>query len=250
MISSNFLPLLEPHRSSFAVPKHMDQSQYAKTRFSKKTMQFWAFQRTHYWTPQHGWDPPSWKSTWRHFCRGWSDLDQISQTGAEWHVDCSDMVKIETRCRIPIWRTFGQISWHVIPEPFATLQVLPPGEFNVMIPELRVTLQGVATGRIQRHFIPQPRITSQGAATWWIHCHDSRATCHIARCSHLAKSMSWSCHIAGCNNSIRHIENRFSPYFFVFRCSLGFDKWRLSYRLRYTCLTLNNNGHIVSLKSR
>jgi len=29
----------------------------------------WAFQRTHYWIPkiQGGWDPPSWKSTWRHF---------------------------------------------------------------------------------------------------------------------------------------------------------------------------------------
>jgi len=29
----------------------------------------WAFQRTHYWTSkiQDGWDPPSWKSTWRHF---------------------------------------------------------------------------------------------------------------------------------------------------------------------------------------
>jgi len=27
-------------------------------------------------------------------------------------------------------------------------RVLPPGEFNVMIPELRVTLQGAATGRI------------------------------------------------------------------------------------------------------
>jgi len=71
--------------------------------------------------------------------------------------------------------------------------VLPPGEFNVMIPELRVTLQGAATGRI--------------------HCHDSRATCHIAGCCYLGNSMSWSCHIAGCKNSIRHIENRFSPYF-------------------------------------
>jgi len=40
--------------------------------------------------------------------------------------------------------------------------VLPPDEFNIMIPELRVTLQGVATGRI--------------------HCHDSRATCHVAWC--------------------------------------------------------------------
>ena len=85
----------------------------------------WAFQRTHYWTPkiQDGWVPPSWKSTWRYFfCQGWSDLDKISQTGAEWHVDCGDMVEIETRCRIPIWRTFGRVQWHVIPEPLATLQ--------------------------------------------------------------------------------------------------------------------------------
>ena len=83
---------------------------------------------------------------------------KILQTGAEWHVDCIDMVEIETRCRIPILRAFGRIQWHVIPEP---------------------------------------RMTLQGAAAWWIHCHDSRATCHIA----------------GCKNSIRHIENRFSPYF-------------------------------------
>ena len=45
-------------------------------------------------------------------------------------------------------------------------RVLPPGEFNVMIPEPPVTLQGAATGRIQRHVIPERRITLQGAATW------------------------------------------------------------------------------------
>ena len=44
-------------------------------------------------------------------------------------------VEMETICRIPIWRTFGRMQWHVI---------------------------------------PQPRVTLQGAATWWIHCHDSR----------------------------------------------------------------------------
>jgi len=44
--------------------------------------------------------------------------------------------------------------------------VLPPVEFNVMIPELYVTLQAAATGRVQRHVIPEPRITLQGAATW------------------------------------------------------------------------------------
>jgi len=58
------------------------------------------------------------------FCWGWSDLDKISQTGAEWHVDCGDMINIETRCRIPIWRTFGRIAWHVIPEPPATLIIV------------------------------------------------------------------------------------------------------------------------------
>jgi len=73
-------------------------------------------------------------------------------------------------------------------------RVLPPGEFNVMFPELCVTLQG--------------------AATWWIHCHNPTATCYIAGCSHLAKSMSWSCHIVGCKNSSCH---RFSHIlFFVF----------------------------------
>jgi len=44
-------------------------------------------------------------------------------------------------------------------------RVLPLGEFNVMIPELCVTLQG-ADLQIQRHVIPEPRITLQGAATW------------------------------------------------------------------------------------
>ena len=126
----------------------------------------------------------------RHFfCRGWSDLDKILETAAEWHVDCGDVVEIETRCSIPIWRTFGRIQWHVIPEP---------------------------------------RFTLQGAATWWIHCHVPRATCHIAWCSHLTTSISWSCHIAGCTNSIRHIENRFRHILLLlFFCFLmQFGLWR------------------------
>jgi len=117
------------------------------------------------------------------------------------------MVKIETRCRIPIWRTFGRIQWHVIPEPPATFQ---------------------------------------GAATWRIQCHDLRAMCHIAgcchranstachlkatyhiaKCCHLVNSLSWfQCHMRHCRvnspgeinvmivpHCIRNIENRFSPY--------------------------------------
>ena len=49
-------------------------------------------------------------------------MDKISQTGAECHVGCGDMVEIETISRIPIWRTFGRIQWYVMPEPPATLQ--------------------------------------------------------------------------------------------------------------------------------
>jgi len=115
------------------------------------------------------------------FCWGWSDLDKMSQTG--------DMVKMETRCRIPIWRTFGRIQRHVIPEPPATLQ---------------------------------------GAATWRIQCHDPRATCHIAECCHLVNSLllfQSHMHVAGCshlaNNSIRHIKNVYHHIlfylFFVFK---------------------------------
>ena len=63
----------------------------------------------------------------------------------------SDLVDSETRCRIPIWRTFGRIQWHVIPEPPATLQ-------------------GAATRRIQ--------------------CHDFRAVCHIAGCCQRANSVA------------------------------------------------------------
>ena len=76
-------------------------------------------------------------------------------------------------------------------------------------------------GRIQWHVIPEPRIALQGAATWWIHCQDPRATCHIAGCSHLVKSISWSCHIA-----MPHIENRFSPYFIFLWFLMQFRPWQ------------------------
>jgi len=114
------------------------------------------FQRTHYWTHKipDGLDPPSWKSTWRHFfCWGWSDLDKISQTGAEWHVDWGDMVKIEIRCRIPIR-----------PDVWANSMACHP----------RATCH--IAGCCHR-------------ASSTI-CHP-RATYHTAGCCHLVNSLSW-----------------------------------------------------------
>ena len=76
-------------------------------------------------------------------------LDKISQTGTEWHVDCMRWcVVMETRCRIPIWRTFGRIQWRVIPEP-------------------RITLQGAATV-----LLGEFTVTSQGTVTWQNQCRD------------------------------------------------------------------------------
>ena len=86
------------------------------------------------------------------FCQGWSDLGKILQSSAEWDIECSDVAEIETRSIFQIWRTFGRMQWHVIPEPPATLQV---------------------------------------AATWRIQCHDPSATCHIAGCCHRVNSLSW-----------------------------------------------------------
>jgi len=98
---------------------------------------------------------------------------KVLQTGEEWHDDCGDMVKIQTRCRISMWRTFGRIPWHVIPQSPATLQ--GAATWRIKCHDSRATchIAGCWHRRIQRHVIPEPRITLQGAATWWIHCHDS-----------------------------------------------------------------------------
>jgi len=54
------------------------------------------------------------------FCRGWSDLDKISETGAEWHVDCGDWSKSKADVEFQYGGRFGE--WHVISEPRITLQ--------------------------------------------------------------------------------------------------------------------------------
>ena len=57
-------------------------------------------------------------------------------------------------------RMFGQIQWHVIPEPRIALQgaAIFFGEFTVTIPEPHATLQGAVTWRHQCH----DRTTLQG----------------------------------------------------------------------------------------
>jgi len=116
-------------------------------------------------------------------------------------------------------------------------RVLPPGECNGMssqtnISHCRVLPLGEFTVTIpEPHCRVQLRYVNLYIKRIWMNEWMNEG------CSHLAKSMSWSSHIAECKNSIRHIENRFfSPYFCCFLCSLSFDERRLSYRLRYTCL--------------
>ena len=104
------------------------------------------------------------------FCRGWSDLDKISQTGAEWHVVIWS--KSQPDVEFQYGGRLGELNGMSSQSHVSPCRVLPLGKF----------------------------------------------TCHIAGCSHLAKSVSWSCHITGCKNSICHIENRFFCHilFFLF----------------------------------
>ena len=123
---------------------------------------------------QDGWDLQSWKSTWHHFSAEgtWSDLDKISHTGAEWHVDCGDMVNFETRCRIPIRRTFERIPWPIIPEPPARLQGAVTGGFNGMSSQSHISHCRVLPLGEFTVMIPKPHATLQGAVTWRNQCHD------------------------------------------------------------------------------
>jgi len=102
------------------------------------------------------------------FCRGWSDLDKISQTSAEWHVDCGDVVEIETKCRIPIYGgRLGKFNGMSSQSHVSLCRVglLPLGEFTFMIPEPHATLQGTWSWHL---------------VTWRNQCHD-RATLQDVR---------------------------------------------------------------------
>ena len=144
------------------------------------------------------------------FCRGWSDLDKISETGAEWQVNCGDVVEIETRCRIPIWRTFGRIQYHVISEPPATLQ-------------------GAATWRIQCHDPRVMCVTLQGAVTWWIHCQSWLQT-HMPHCSVQSPG---EINVVIVPHCIRHIENHFSQYFLFLFFKMQSGLWRAAAFVSY-----------------
>jgi len=143
------------------------------------------------------------------FCQGWSDVDKISQTGAEWHVDCGDVWKWKPDVEFQYGGRLGEFSGMSSQSHLSHCRVLPPGEFN-----------GICHPRWSTYYIAGCCHLVNSLSRFQSHI------CHIAGCSHLAKSMSWSCHIAGCKNSIRHIENRFSPYFILFLFLMRFRLWR------------------------
>ena len=93
------------------------------------------------------------------FCRGRYDLDKISETAVMWS-------KSKPGVGFQYGGRLGEFNGMSSQSHLPHCRVLPPGEFSVIIPELRVTLQGAATGCIQWHVILEPRITLQGAATW------------------------------------------------------------------------------------
>jgi len=135
------------------------------------------------------------------FCRGWSDLDKIRRLVQN---DMSTVViwsKSKLEVEYQYGGRLGEFNDILSQSHRPHCRVLPPGEFSVMIPELHVTFQGAATGRIQWHVIQshvshcrvlplgeltvvilEPHTTLQGAATWWIQWHvipEPRVTLHV-----------------------------------------------------------------------
>jgi len=91
------------------------------------------------------------------FCQGLSDLDKISQTGTEWHVDCGDDMKWKPDVEFQYGGRLGEFNGMSSQSHVSHCRVLPLGEFTVTIPE--------------------PHATLHGAVTWWNQCLD-RATLH------------------------------------------------------------------------
>jgi len=83
------------------------------------------------------------------FCRGWSDLDKISQTGTEWHVDCGDVWKWKPDVEFQYGGHLGEFSGMSSHSHVSHCRVLPLGELTVTIPEPHATLQGAVTWRNQ-----------------------------------------------------------------------------------------------------
>jgi len=110
----------------------------------------WAFQITHYWIPtvQDGRDPHLEN---RHdvisFCRAWSDLDKISQTGTEWHVDCDDVWKLKPNVEFQYDGRLDEFNGTSSQSRVSHCRVLPLGEFTFTIPEPHATLQDAVTWR-------------------------------------------------------------------------------------------------------
>ena len=79
------------------------------------------------------------------FCRGWSDLDKISQTGTESHVDCGDVWKWKPDVEFQYGGRLGEFNGMSSQSHVSHCRVLSLGEFTVTIPEPHATLQGSVT---------------------------------------------------------------------------------------------------------
>jgi len=119
------------------------------TTYRKLCKLNWAFQRNYYWihTIQDGWDPLSWKSTWRHFFyQGWFDLDK---NFADWYRMICDVWQWKPYVEFQYGGRLGEFNGMSSHSHVSHCSVLPLGKFTVTIPEPHAILQGAVTWRNQ-----------------------------------------------------------------------------------------------------
>ena len=93
------------------------------------------------------------------FCRGWSDLDKILQTGTEWHVDCGDVwkwkpdVEFQYDWLLSNWTVLIPTLWTRLFEPFCNYFETVPQLCNLNINLLFGTLSKALVHYVQKNYV-------------------------------------------------------------------------------------------------
>jgi len=95
--------------------------------------------------------------------------------------DWLNWLKLKPDVEFQYGRRLGEFNGMSSQSHLPHCRVLPPGKFNVMIPEQRITLQGAATGQIKWYVISKP-----GSRTWaFLRTHYGPLKSKMAEISHL-----------------------------------------------------------------
>jgi len=156
-----------------------------------------------------------------------SDLDKISQTGAEWHMSSAVILsKSKPDVEFQYGGRLGEFNSMSSHSHLPHCRVLPPGKFNVMIPE----------------YVSYCRVLPVCHRADTMACHP-RATYHIAGCCHLVNSLSWfQSHMPHCRVQSPSWRNQCYDRATLQNVRIPSANWKLFFAIFYLFLFLMQFG--------